>query len=379
MKRILSLFVLLFFVAGCGGGSGGDTVETVERDCPEDFYSIMSKGESICVKPNPRPDIPFCENDFELLGEDYQIDYHDRPTWELAQPFCEDGEPNNFVCQEKEARIVPAPNGIDEDAILFVHALFRGGGYPSAWFRNSICHRISGDGSKPYVRFPHDSYDSDRDGEADERWNMCVQAYQLEFFLAHAGIEERYNSPKISLAEGTTHSQENALYEAVGLINASLSEEFRIRISKERVSALQGEPPSGEIYIDFTDRSNWVDTEGFMSREIKGVTRYYPNSAHVWIHPPFIKRELDGNSLGLVAHEVLHAIGFKNHTSGGDATSIMLASTPPNSPLNWGVRGLLWPVDRAALEYLEEYEPGHEVSEQDLEVWLEEKGCERDY
>ena len=52
----------------------------------------------------------------------------------------------------------------------------------------------------------------------------------------------------------------------------------------------------------------------------------------------------------------------------------MWASAPPNSPLNWVWHGLLHPVDRAALEFLADYD-SIELTEENLEIWFSEKGC----
>ena len=60
MKRILSLFVVLFFVAGCGGGSGDDI-----RNSP-DFEEIEAPTEFT-------PDDYVSEHERELLRDRYLI------------------------------------------------------------------------------------------------------------------------------------------------------------------------------------------------------------------------------------------------------------------------------------------------------------------
>lgn len=55
----------------------------------------------------------------------------------------------------------------------------------------------------------------------------------------------------IYLAEGTNELQELIVYFATGYINASLSPNRQLKVSRERALALQGEPPAGDIYIDF--------------------------------------------------------------------------------------------------------------------------------
>lgn len=134
---------------------------------------------------------------------------------------------------------------------------------------------------------------------------------------------------------------------------------------------------SKRSFLDFARRSDWVDVEGYNNDlNVRGITRYYPESTHIWIHPSFIEARsgaLEGEGLGLLAHKLLHAIGFKEYIPGG-APTIMWASAPPNSPLNWVWHGLLHPVDRAALEFLADYD-SIELTEENLEIWFSEKGC----
>ena len=56
MKTILSLFVVLLFVAGCGGGDGGDVMETH----PPSDVSEGDGGQVPVLPEGDIPDKPFC-------------------------------------------------------------------------------------------------------------------------------------------------------------------------------------------------------------------------------------------------------------------------------------------------------------------------------
>ena len=42
-----------------------------------------------------------------------------------------------------------------------------------------------------------------------------------------------------------------------------------------RVPDLSGEPPNGEIYVDFAPQDEWVDMEGTDLENAIGIARYY--------------------------------------------------------------------------------------------------------
>ena len=256
-------------------------------------------------------------------------------------------------------------------------------------------------------------------------WDECLHTDKLVAFFDHIFEDqsqiERFNSrPMLSLAEGTTDFQADIVRRALEFINYSLPEEYRVSLENVRVPALSGEPPNGEIYVDFVSKDQWRDIEGLYAEEAIGVARYYSSfneddpelsgrSVHIWIDPQYIQtRTLEGNfyknlrdtaNIGLLAHEILHALGFSGHVP---AERVGAITSSPVSTIMWPTVsavghstiteetriltgassvsfGLLNPADRAGLRYLyEEIETGddpRDITEAELDSWLTDKGC----
>ncbi len=177
-----------------------------------------------------------------------------------------------------------------------------------------------------------------------------------------------------------------------------------------RVEDRSGEPPSGEIYMDFAPQSEWKNV-GTLPGNVIAVSRNYSSasehSAHIWVDPQYIQvRALQGdesirdkNNIGLLAHEILHALGFSGHVPvqthvGFRSARIFSVMWPTaivvgQSSVTGEVRistganllflGILHDTDRAGLRYLyEELETGdspQSITEADLDAWLTGKGC----
>ena len=367
MRTILSLFVVLLFVAGCGGGSdGGENQQPVAQD--------------------ELPECPFSNE--EERGAFYQD-----PDIGKYEEYCEDGQPVEFRCTYQED------------------------GYTiTTGIQTSIgtCKELH----KRELGIPLE--ESSR-GKYDE----CANADELHnffnaVFLGKTRIERFDASPELSLAEGTTDFQKDIVWRAAGFLNSSLPEEYRIRVNPMYIPARSSKPPNGEIYVDFAPKGEWQNVGNSDLEGVIALAREYSSSGersvHVWVDPEYIqirflkgkdgfeeranKNVRDGNNIGLLSHELLHALGFPGHVGAQTVGGVTFGNIPsimtPYAQITGGstttgetrIRipfknllrdGLLTEVDRAGLRYLyEELETGdspQNIEEADLDAWLTEKDC----
>ena len=342
MRTILSFFVVLFFVAGCGG-SESEVMRMVPNgeNGGEDGGSVCERDE-VGAPWRPSPDEFYVEDWLHCLG--FRLD--DRTTWGIPEVA--------EACQEYD--------NITGNRVIHDTSRY-------------ICHEIMGE-EEPFV-LPY--------YEAGQVWSRCrAKSYEIDVYFSQLNFVGFPENPIVHLAEGTTEAQRQHVYMATGYINSSLYPSQQVIISRERVPALEGEPPAGTIYVDFTYRENWVETEDYKDdKNIRAVAIPYDQSSHIWVHPSFIPNRYssvcaDGfcsEATALLAHELLHAIGFRSHIS--SIRSIMNSNAPPNNHGNHSLYGLLWPVDRAVIEILRDgdYTNGQFPNEQEIIDWLRSWNC----
>ena len=376
MRTILSLFVVLLFVASCGGG---DSVEAPPVEPPD-----VPEVPEMPVTPDPaEPEIP------EEPVEPDPVD----PVTPEPGPV----EPDPVDPVEPEMPVEPTepaePEVPVEPEVPDMEELEIPVGEPSRLFP----------------------------------WEECLNTDDLLYFFdsvfqGETRIERFNERPKLSLTEGTTDFQEDIVRRSLEFINYSLPSDYRIGMKNMRVPALSGEPPNSEIYIDFVEKDQWQDMEGVDLEGVLAIARYYSSfdesnpelserSVHIWIDPQYIQirflednlgsnRDIrDGNNIGLLSHEILHALGFAGHVSvethvgfrSAEIFSIMWptasivgeSGVTGESRISTGANllflGILHPADRAGLRYLyEELETGdspQDIEETGLDMWLTDKGC----
>lgn len=362
MRTILSLFVVLLFVAGCGGGGDSTTAQLAG----EEHLPCLFPGD---INPLQDPE-----------------NYH------YLENLCSNGSAISYEC------IYPYPSDTGGPII----ADFPGG----EGGLDGVCKELQARETGIPV------------GVLE--YNECVNSDELLTFFNSFSLDRFTARPEISLAEGTTDFQKDIVWSTAKLLNASLPDDYKIRIRPEYVSARSGRPPSGEIYIDFAPKEEWRDVGSSNLGTVVALARSYSSSdersVHVWVDPRYIqirflrgetgleekanRRKRDENNIGLLSHELLHALGFSGHVAaqtGGVATVASVASimvpyvqvtgtsaTTGESRIripfkNSLERGILTEVDRAGLRYLyEELEAGdspQDIEEADLDAWLTDKGC----
>ena len=155
--------------------------------------------------------------------------------------------------------------------------------------------------------------------------------------------------PTVRIAEGATPEMTSAAIRAVQTINASLPDTWKLRFASEAATRTGGQPPDGEIVIDFRPSADWpVEVPPGWERGGFGQRWFDPAhpaaeivSGRVWI---------DTGSSGqdrfrpdIIAHEILYALG-RNRADG-----TRFENTLMNGPSHAVPEHLLHPLDREAL------------------------------
>ena len=368
MKRILVLFAVLSFVAGCGGGSGngGSSIETSqEPECPEnaDMFS-----------------------------------YQDQSSWHYVEELCDSGSVVSYSCQRETGGIIAFGSNLSG----VCEYLGERTAEPSTEEIPEGATDYECPNNFDFSSFLYDTLN----GELTEHFRETTR-----YTPGETQISRFNNRPELGIAEGITNFQENALRIAVEAINGALPDEYDIRILPNKIQARQGRPPSGSIYVDFAPREEWIDYEN--DHGPFGVAVKYNNespnrSIHIWINSEETEHFSQDRMLWLIYHELFHALGFPRHVEGRGNDffpyeSVLWRALPSEGArVSVGERngasvrfvrrsfqfrenGILYPVDWWGLKYLyEELETGdstdfyqgpNDLTYPEFDDWLSEKGC----
>ena len=177
----------------------------------------------------------------------------------------------------------------------------------------------------------------------------------------------RFSSPPtVRLMDGGTNKERALLYHAVGLINRELPQHLHLRIGSdaphighvEDTEANTDTIPNGEMFVYFSDPQSagyedGVDAGGFANintwdrSQIPWIKRPI-RAAFVWVNDS--ARISQQHRLGILLHEMMHALGFYAHVYAEDHPSSLIGpSGPKDSGLHhrWGSQ--LPEIDGAAL------------------------------
>lgn len=176
----------------------------------------------------------------------------------------------------------------------------------------------------------------------------------------------------ITFRDGTTPAEVDLTVRAAQAINTALPFEDRMTVRNARRSRTYASG-ADEVVVGFAPLREWPEdilqglvasgeitqeTDGSYTTAIGGVATYGPDNRAVWINTWNWERHTDSENLGLMVHELIHAVAAFGHVDthfgnderqgvyGHEGASIM--SFPPGGS-NYGNGAVLYPIDRAGL------------------------------
>ena len=182
------------------------------------------------------------------------------------------------------------------------------------------------------------------------------------------------NPPVVRVAKGATPDLIGETVRAIQLINASLPNDWRLRVSDEPGPRDLFRPADGEILVEFSALEEWSHpdeqpdgrvglarwwSEGVRAQEAPHPWTFTTVSAHVWIDHT---RRTGADLLETLVHELLHALG-RRHPDASRFPNTIMSTVDPESGERIGSSGplghVLHPLDREALHAVySRLEPG---------------------
>ena len=172
-----------------------------------------------------------------------------------------------------------------------------------------------------------------RDGESAERVKDFLEKQAVGSLSDEPGV--RYISvfnrkPVVVIRETTSDRYVHDIIRTVQLINTALPYDKRITVSPERGfhppdNYHEYYIPTGHIYVGIMPQGQWPSAErppvtvGGAELTIAGSTFDGP-AAHIWVNSAVVSPA--GLVRKVLAHEILHALGFLEHIEPGDYRSL---------------------------------------------------------
>ena len=309
----------LIALAACGGGGGGSSPSTMAPERPMEPQQPMT----------PEPEVPEQVQRLPLPI----INWHGG-VWALPEPVAGDARHAPIYRSNGRTLWVGVDQGTDTS---------RGtehiGNLPTAGKRDDIEIRYG-------------------------RLNDGAGRNNVQRYLSQAGIPapaRRMTSPLVRVVGPASASDIDQVIAAVQLVNAALPEGSKLRLGEHLPFPGSGGVPLIEepgVWVDNTIAVQFVTRRWFMGGASAGaVTVPFP----VGPRYAYVQFNTNSNSYGtepetvtLLAHELMHSIGIRNHVSSDFATIMEDTSAIHHGEQN-GQRlplSLLYPVDREALRAL---------------------------
>ena len=216
----------------------------------------------------------------------------------------------------------------------------------------------------------------------DGAGRAAVVEFMKQFI--HSGLPTYPSPPIVRVARGTSPKDMNNTVRAVQILNAYLPYDDRLSFSNIPSPPGVGtyDVPHGEIFIDFAPHDKWnPPTSRPPGNEPRGVARsstlvdvipetenviyLEPLSSRIWINTNRIPEHTDESMILLIAHELLHALGFRGHP---DHTVYPTSVTRSRVPRVFSER-IVGPIDADIILSLYEGFQRGETSAEALGPW----------
>ena len=324
MKRILSLFTVLLFVAGCGGGSGDSNVQA--NPDPVD----------------PVEEVPMCSEIADGILDD-------RGAIRFDVICNEDGSVKEEKLQTEE----------DSPEPLFKIRCIKSDGKGYGWKAGLDYFKRACSG-----QFDLPVLSGIKETTSVDGFEVCPSPDELSKFVDTFEPANTFDvAPVLSFADSSTEYHKQLVRESVSFLNKALPDEYDITESGIDVEGSDGgalQVPVGEIYIQFFPEQTGVPVGlavGRYVRIIGGAEHEIGNSS-----------ALRESYVLFIAHEIMHVLGFSGHID-LPTNSIMMEG---DDIIRRFVRDRDWPkeeilsaVDVWGIRYFYEDATG------DPEEWLE--------
>ena len=322
MKRILSSFVVLLFVAGCGGGSGDSNVQ-VNPDSVDPVEEIPMCSELVDDMGAIRFDL--------ICNEDGSAKETELDQIELVQ--TDSNAYYEFSCINPDGRRQGHKINLD-----IIERICAGEEEPSIIL-------------KPEGMTPPDNFET------------CPSPDELTKFVDTFEPANTFDvAPVLSFADSSTEYHKQLVRESVTALNRALPDEYDITESGIDVEGSEGgalQVPVGEIYIQFFPEQTGVPVGLAVGRYI----RIIGGAEHEIGRSSALRKSY----VLFIAHEIMHVLGFSEHIS-LPTNSIMMEGDDIIRRFvrdrNWPREEILSAVDVWGIRYF--YEDGTG----DPEEWL---------
>ncbi len=340
---LIAAIVAALTLAACGGGGGGDNQPvTVAPETPMEPERPMEPE----VDPDPDPD-PEPEPRAETLPfplEPWSCD----PALASIRGAC-GGDAGSY---REHFGIWALPDADRADAK-----------------RSPISHDSDGNDRRVFVgvdqgtehigSFPVLMYRGDTEIRFGRLNDGAGQA-QVAAYLSQAAPSRTISSNnQVRVIGGADQTERNRVLAAVRMVNAALPEDAKLEVAPQRPGLSLQHGMSGRTYFPTgAELPNTIHIEFVPGRDPSGGTAAarafnLSNSSYVAFFQGSNSYQRERETIILLAHEIMHALGLNGHVSG--MPSIMLGTGGIHAVSQGGLRqpmSTLYPADREALRAL---------------------------
>ena len=347
MKVLAAFLSLVLALYGCGGGGGGGGISRTPMFVPDEH----DYHRTIVILPSEGLPYPFYHEGTVSGGLYTHFSISELP----------DQDPS-------DTRHQPVYHDHQGTQRLFV-GIDQGTDYTTGYTRElPVYERRSG----TVIRYGQLDFDPDREE---------VTAFLADAIEDLSDVKRYTKAPDVRITGPSTQKDRNRVIAAVRLVNASLPPQYKMTVGPSLPSSAYDY--DYDITRDNTIHIQFNHEDVAIAPDAGGITFNYPGnedgefegnevkSSFIEINKdaPVYMDFTDRRNVILIAHELMHALGFfgGDHVDWARFASILEAyntiyqdgqSTPPYGHPFAQPMSLLYPVDRAAIRALYSLEPG---------------------